>query len=82
MKPFLVVAYHKEIAEQYVEAFGLDKTRWDVSAIYEARTGFRFDRIILIRPHWSMPAVEAIEFEFAIDDWRTLTGPNDYFKVL
>lgn len=81
-KPNLVVAYHKDIAEQYIDAFGLDNAQWDAAAVYENRTGHRFDRVILVRPHWSMSAVDAIEFEFAIDDWRTLTGPNDYFKVL
>lgn len=78
----LLVAWSGDIAKQYAEAFGLNLNEWGVAGVGEARIGRRYQRIVLLRPHWNMCVADAIEFEFQTERWRTALGPSGYFKVI
>jgi hypothetical protein len=81
--PCAIFAASEDIAEQYLDAFGLSREIWATFRHDAAVTGRQFDRIVVIRPHWQMDAEEITRFEnVTVDHWmpRLVSGGN--FKII
>jgi hypothetical protein len=81
-KPNVIVAYSRDIAIQYREAFDLDQATWACLGYGERLPGKWWQRIAMMRPHWSQSPAEAIDFERMIENWRIATKRDSVFKVL
>jgi hypothetical protein len=78
-----VIAASKDIAEQYMEAFGLTSEMWEALGYGASPAGRQFDRIVVIRPHWQMDAEEIARFEqVTVDHWITRLGPGGHLKII
>ena len=77
-----VIAATTDIARQYMDAFSLSPEIWeplDHGACLMAR---RFDRIVVIRPHWTMSPIEIEDFEENIQRIRMRVECDGQFKVI
>lgn len=84
VKPWCaVIAASQDIAEQYLDAFGLSREIWTTIRHDAYTAGKRFERVVVIRPHWQMDPDEAARFEQQIiSQWHVLTAPGGSFKVI
>lgn len=81
-KPHVIVACSRDVAIQYRDAFQLDANMWACLGVGQRLPGKGWQRIVMLRPHWSLSPAEAIEFELFVENWRTATFPDSVFKIL
>ncbi|WP_091977173.1 hypothetical protein [Bradyrhizobium ottawaense] len=78
-----VIAATKDIAEIYLDAFGLSREMWAIYRHEDSLHGRLFDRIVVIRPHWRMDFEETARFERQITEhWRHRVETGGHFKVI
>jgi len=77
---YAVVASTLHIAEQYIEAFGLDPAVWQHKEIHGCPPGAGWDRVVIIRPHWSYH--DRNDFERGVQRWCAHTHPGAPFKLI
>lgn len=77
-----VIAETVDIAEQYIDAFGLSREIWQPLRTSQSRMGFAFDRIVIIRPHWRTTPAEINAFELDVSDWFIRLNRGGSFKVI
>jgi hypothetical protein len=81
-KPNVIVAYSRDVAIQCRDAFALDPETWACLAYHERLPGKPWQRIALMRPHWSQSPAQAIEFEMYVENWRIARFPDGIFKII
>ena len=77
-----VIAETKHIAEQYMEAFGLSTEMWDPRALAEDSAGLFYERMVVIRPHWSVTAEQLVTFEQHVAGWTRRVSRAGKLKIL
>lgn len=78
-----VIAANEAIGEAYLKAFGLSKEIWEIIRHDASTMGKRFERVVVIRPHWQMDAYEHSMFERQIrEQWITLISVDGSFHVI
>jgi len=83
VKPWCaVIAETVDIAEQYLDAFGLSREIWKPLTLSQSTMGFAFDRIVVIRPHWRTTAAEINEFERQVSDWFLRVNRGGVYKII
>ena len=84
VKPWCaIIAASKDIAEQHLDAFGLSKEIWATFRHDASMAGHRFERVVVIRPHWQMDHPETERFERQIvEHWHPRIAPGGSFKVI
>jgi hypothetical protein len=81
-KPNVIVAYSRDVAIQYRDAFNLDESQWACLGYCQRLPGKWWQRIVMMRPHWNQSVAEAIDFEMRVDDWRAATVADSVFKLI
>lgn len=77
---YAVVAGTLAVAEQYAKAFDLNPLFWSFVGMEHPPTGRLYDKITLVRPHWSID--DPADFEKQIEFWRVMCRNKDQFKVI
>ncbi|GAB9152973.1 hypothetical protein [Bradyrhizobium diazoefficiens] len=78
---YALVAATEHIARQYLDAFGLKD--WEAYGYTAAVTGSRFERLVILRPHWNATGAEIEEFETEfVPHWATRVPNRDGYKVI
>lgn len=77
-----VIAATVDIARQYMDAFGLTDEMWQPLTLSQSTSGFAFDRIVIIRPHWRTTPAEINEFELQVSDWFLCVNRGGVYKVI
>jgi hypothetical protein len=78
-----VIAASKDIAERYLDAFGLSPEIWETIRHDASTMGKRFQRVVVIRPHWQMEFEEVERFERQLkEQWWTLVAIGGSLKVI
>jgi hypothetical protein len=81
-KANVIVAWTRDVAIQYRDAFNLDANQWACLGVGQRLPGKPWQRLVMIRPHWNLSPAEAIEFEMLVQNWRTMTYADSVFKLL
>ncbi|MCP1757821.1 hypothetical protein [Bradyrhizobium elkanii] len=78
---YALVAATEHIAQQLLDAFGLKG--WEAYGYTAAVTGSRFERLVILRPHWNATGAEIAQFETEfVPHWHTRVPPGGTFKVI
>ena len=77
-----VVAETRHIAEQYIDAFGLSREIWEPRTYGESTRGLRYDRIVMIRPHWRVTGEQYTAFQQQAAPWMRVVAPDGHFKII
>lgn len=77
-----VIAATSDIARQYMDAFGLTDEMWQPLTHAQNTSGFAFDRIVVIRPHWRTTPAEINEFDRQVSDWFLRLNRGGVFKII
>lgn len=77
-----VIAEITHIAEQYIKAFGLDTRFWRVFRHSDNPAGHRFDRLVIIRPHWRVTFEQYAAFEERCENWFTRVSHDGQYAIL
>lgn len=77
-----VIATTRDIAEQYIDAFGLSHEMWEARGLGERKPGERFHRIVIVRPHWHISGAEYSEFQTKAETWVAAVDVDGYFKII
>ncbi|MHC2552363.1 hypothetical protein [Bradyrhizobium elkanii] len=78
---YALVAATQHVAQQFLDAIGLKD--WEAYGYTAAVTGARFERLVMMRPHWNATGAEMTMFETEfVPNWRTRVPPDGVFKVV
>ncbi|MGJ4953056.1 hypothetical protein [Bradyrhizobium sp. HKCCYLS20291] len=77
-----IVAVTIAVAEQYISAFGLDTRHWRVFRHSDNPAGRRFDRLVIIRPHWRVTSEQITAFEDTIQSWFSRVDSAGHITVI
>ena len=78
-----VVAATKDIAVQWIEAFNLSKEMWLPTSHDADLKGARFERIVMIRPHWRQTAEQITAFDVdVVPRWAAHLAPGATLRII
>ncbi|WP_396604883.1 hypothetical protein ACFLEY_22465 [Bradyrhizobium sp. YCK136] len=78
---YALVAATEHTARQYLSAFDLKD--WEAYGYTAAVTGARFERLVIMRPHWNATGAELAKFETEfVPNWATRVPPDGVYTVI
>ncbi|ARQ95374.1 hypothetical protein [Bradyrhizobium phage BDU-MI-1] len=78
-----IIAASEAIGQTYMQAFGLSPEIWEIIRHDASTMGKRFERVVVIRPHWQMDAYEHEMFERQLrEQWHTLVSVTGSLNVI
>jgi hypothetical protein len=77
-----IVAYSRERAEDFIEAFDLSVEDWDALYFRQPIRLRGYDKVVVVRPHWQMSVEDNEYFEKWLQVWRSHVRPGGDFQVL
>jgi hypothetical protein len=78
-----IVAATLHVAQQYRDAFGLDRKVWETHGYDAAIMGTQYQRIVMLRPHWQPTAADLAAFEDYVNiHWRPRLDRDATIKII